>query len=722
MRATRADRKKRYPEAYLLYFSLCELLLDMAQNEKNESVRKAILEKAAEYVERTKIVRVMAYDSSSLTSSIIRDNKLDHINFLLERGLENDEMNNRKDAYNAYIKGCEIALDHIPEITNESTRVALSEKVSMILSRIEDLKPLLKDESEAKTPYPELSREELEILKQASVVNSKIFLPWMDNDVSECLWSINTDNPQNNHDTLFSDPDGLLPMSEEQISQFGSWKRVSEFMKAPRMVSVISSTAIVQDVVTDCSFVASLCVSAAYELKFQKQLITSCIYPQDSYGMPLFNPAGKYIVKLFFNGIYRKIVVDDYLPISNTGSLMCTYSNNENEIWPSIIEKAYMKLNGGYDFPGSNSGIDLYGKALITLATIDMDNEKATLIGLVPTHAYAGQFSHLDDKNWTPQLKAALNFDQLGAMQHDDGIFWIDFNSVMQYFESIHVNWNPALFRYQHVMHVSWPVEAGPAVDAYSLAHNPQYGLEIDLTDTYPTDSESTVWLLLSKHVTTKEENRDYITLHIYADTNCRRVYYPEMYKVIYVGVYVNNPHILASFKVDPSLLSIRNENGKLIKKLRYTAVVSQHEKSRTLTFSLRAYAKEKFKFGTIGREYPYERIVRKTMAQSSINMPVQTWTEPLKILEGIIDEGRFFIMAEIEDNDDSNLAALTIHIVDAYTEQIVLQTGQPRPKFTFIETSIKRATYRIVTFVVGVVQGGENIVRLTVRSENPFE
>jgi calpain-7 len=47
------------------------------------------------------------------------------------------------------------------------------------------------------------------------------------------------------------------------------------------------------------------------------------------------------------------------LPVDGYGNIMGAYSN-KGKLWVSIIEKAYLKAHGGYNFPGSNSSRDLY--------------------------------------------------------------------------------------------------------------------------------------------------------------------------------------------------------------------------------------------------------------------------------------------------------------------------------------------------------------------------
>ena len=69
------------------------------------------------------------------------------------------------------------------------------------------------------------------------------------------------------------------------------------------------------------------------------------IYPQDENGTPIYNPSGKYWVKLYHMGEERKVEIDDKFPVNKfIFQPLLPQCSSEYELWPLILTKAIIKL------------------------------------------------------------------------------------------------------------------------------------------------------------------------------------------------------------------------------------------------------------------------------------------------------------------------------------------------------------------------------------------
>ncbi|XP_058130036.1 calpain-7-like [Anopheles ziemanni] len=589
------------------------------------------------------------------------------IRAILTRALDADEAGRKDEAINLYGQ----AVEQILRLDDREKKDKLSKFAKQALDRAEELKgikytghnpvpgasltptasnPVVRSSANLASPSrsgPTLAisgskhaytNEEKKVLEHTSHINAKVYVPFMDIDLVEKF----------HFPMPYTDKDGYLELAPKQKRDFVSWVRVSELSENPQLIvgDHADFYSIRQTVVSDCSFVASLAVASQFEKKFKRRILTSIIYPRNSKDEPVYNPSGKYSIRMHVNGIPRKVVIDDYLPLGRYNQLLCSYSSNKNEFWVSLLEKAYMKLMGGYDFPGSNSNIDLHaltgwiperalvkssepdfnadavfarlqeglsmGRCLVTVATGELSDAEAERTGLVSTHAYAvldmrvvdgvkllqlknpwshlrwrGNYSELDVIHWTSELQRTLGYDPKLAATYDNGVFWIDYPSIINFFDVFYLNWDPSLFQYTYCIHQSWSAGVGPTKDAYNVGDNPQFSLTVPA-------GRGSVWILLTRHITSIEdfrENHEYITVLVY-NSGGKRVYYPTDPPPYIDGVRINSPHYLCKIRLDPN------------SERRYTLVVSQYEKTATIYYSLRAYSRTKFELKQLGPRY----------------------------------------------------------------------------------------------------------------------
>jgi calpain-7 len=66
---------------------------------------------------------------------------------------------------------------------------------------------------------------------------------------------------------------------------------------------------------------------------------------------------------------------------------------------------------------------------------------------------WRGNYSELDAVHWNEQLQALLNYDPKMAASFDNGVFWIDYQSILKFYDVFYLNWDPSLFQFTYCIH-----------------------------------------------------------------------------------------------------------------------------------------------------------------------------------------------------------------------------------------------------------------------------
>ncbi|KAK0183648.1 hypothetical protein F5146DRAFT_1085661 [Armillaria mellea] len=372
-------------------------------------------------------------------------------------------------------------------------------------------------------------REQYYVLQKGSVVNGLKFPLWDEED------------PGSKSTSLYEDPDGQPSLSPEQVELSTVWRRPdAEFLTlgSDQMVLPIRPQDIVQQVVTDCSVCASLSVSLEHCRRFPLRSTSYLFYSSQT---------GRCDVKVLLNGVRRRVFIDDKLPYHpSLSSLMCMTcrvqegsDSPRSVIWPSLIEKAYMKLMGGYNFPGSIFGgwipeqLDIQssnferektwskllegftrGDCVLTLGTGARPGIRWDSVDILSSHSYAVIDVEENDKERVlTVLDPWISSDD---DKQETRILRIPWSDVLVVFDGIYLSWDPQGWKNSLTFHGRWEKKACDNGSTRQLRAN------FSFTDSTVTDDE--IWVLLTRHLSTSQETSEFIALQVETDDDNIRV------------------------------------------------------------------------------------------------------------------------------------------------------------------------------------------------------
>ncbi|KAB2038822.1 hypothetical protein ES319_D03G170200v1 [Gossypium barbadense] len=337
-----------------------------------------------------------------------------------------------------------------------------------------------------------------------------------------------------NDQSLFIDPRN--PPSKLQV--VSEWMRPAEIVKdhldsRPCLFSGAANPSdVCQGRLGDCWFLSAVAVLTEVS-QISEVIIT-----------PEYNEEGIYTVRFCIQGEWVPVVVDDWIPCESLGKPAFATSRKGNELWVSILEKAYAKLHGSYEAlegglvqdalvdltGGAGEEIDMRSpQAQIDLASGRLWSQllrfkqegfllgagspsgsdvHVSSSGIVQGHAYSllqvrevdghklvqirnpwanevewnGPWSD-SSSEWTDRMRYKLKH----VPQSKDGIFWMSWQDFQIHFRSIYVcRVYPPEMRYS--VHGQWRgYSAGGCQDYNSWHQNPQFRLRASGPDaSYP--------------------------------------------------------------------------------------------------------------------------------------------------------------------------------------------------------------------------------------------
>lgn len=429
-------------------------------------------------------------------------------------------------------------------LLRHTTDAEIKQRIRTVSGKLVDRAEKIKQANKlSKKPVAknDLSIEEQDaVLANISLISGHRLTRWTSNHARPCIASAALPSP---------------PMSPAQLTAGCTWVRAAVvFPQAVVAKDTTRGNDILQDNVSDCSIVTALMVAAEHHARFRSRLALSCLFPQDSSGLPVASDDGRYNVRFLINGTWRNIPIDDTLPVTPEKLPMCALMKEQDQLWPALLEKAYLTLMGGYDFAGSNSANDLYamsgwipeniplrrrlrsegtwdrisrgfymGKCVLTLGTSAEDAGSGGL-DLIPSHSYAvidvretGDRRQLVLVNpwrsnppastWTSGLRDAL------PSAEDPEVMVIDWEDVPASFAFLNVNWDPASFDYTDHVHLSLPAHRGS--DTSGPAQKRKHLRHLRLRVEPDAACESDVWLLLARHTANPLEKNEFISLDV---------------------------------------------------------------------------------------------------------------------------------------------------------------------------------------------------------------